>query len=222
MSGGGPKYESFEGKPAPESLLLEDRKARIDAVLEARTRKVVLVLDQLEDTFNMAAVLRTAESMGLQEVHVIENRKVSWTPNSKVTQGCDKWIDIVMHRQFADCTQTLRQRGFRVLGSAIETSATSIFELRFDTPTALVFGNERFGISKASLALCDGTFWLPMRGFTQSLNISAAVAACVTQAVGWRLRNLGQSGDLSHTEKTELRQRFQLLSVKQRRRLYGQ
>ncbi len=221
MSGGGPKYEAADGRPAPESLLLEGRKARIETVLAQRTRNLVLVLDSLEDTFNMAAVLRTAESMGLQEVHVVNNEKVSWRPNSKVTQGCDKWLDIVLYRSFADCAQQLKSRGFSVLASSIAPSSTSVFELTFSEKKALVFGNERFGISKEALPLCDGAFWLPMLGFTQSLNISAAVSACVTQAVGWRVKHLGVSGDLTEPERSTLRERFHLLSVKQRHRVYA-
>ncbi|MBL9037411.1 MAG: hypothetical protein JNG84_02745, partial [Archangium sp.] len=67
----------------------------------------------------------------------------------------------------------------------------------------------------------DGTFWIPMRGFTQSFNVSAAVSACVTRAVGWRLEHQGPDGDLTPAEATDLVERFQLLSVKQRGRLYG-
>jgi tRNA (guanosine-2'-O-)-methyltransferase len=79
-----------EGRPTPDDLLLEPRKERIERVLANRTRNLVVVLDRLEDSFNMAAVLRTCEAMGVQEVHVVRNPEVAWSPNSKVTQGCDK------------------------------------------------------------------------------------------------------------------------------------
>ena len=80
--------------PAPETFLLDGRKERIDRVVSLRTRTLTVVLDRLEDTFNMAAVLRTCEGMGLQELHVIENPEVPFHPNAKVTQGCDKWLDV--------------------------------------------------------------------------------------------------------------------------------
>jgi tRNA (guanosine-2'-O-)-methyltransferase len=85
-----------------------------------------------------------------------------------------------------------------------------------------VFGNERFGVSDEVLSLADGVFWLPMLGFTQSLNISAAASACITRAVAWRIEHLGRQGDLTEVELGTLRERFKLLSVKQRGRLYGQ
>ena len=70
---------------------------------------------------------------------------------------------------------------------------------------ALVFGNERFGVSDEVMAGADGTFWIPMRGFTQSFNISAAASACVTRAVAWREEHLGgPGGDLTAEEAQAL------------------
>ena len=220
MGGGGPRYEAADGRPTPEDLLLPPRKDRIDAVIRGRTRTVTVVLDRLEDSFNMAAVLRTCEAMGLQEVHVIRNPDAPFAPNSKVTQGCDKWLDLHLHKDAKGCFERLKARGYRVLASAIEPKATSLFELAFDHRVALVFGNERLGVSSEVLEHADGTFWIPMRGFVQSMNISAAASAAVTRAISWRLERLGVEGDLSAEEQAELKQQFSYLSVKQRGRVY--
>jgi len=221
VTGGGPKYEIAEGQPLPDDLLLEPRKERIDKVIASRTRNLVVVLDRLEDSFNMAAVLRTCEAMGVQEVHVVRNPDVPWSPNTKVTQGCDKWLDLTRYDDFSSCHRALKARGFSLQVSAVREGAQSLFELKFDQKVALVFGNERFGVSDEVLSLADGVFWLPMSGFTQSLNISAAASACITRAVAWRLEHLGRHGDLTAEETVVLRDRFRLLSVKQRGRLYG-
>ena len=220
MGGGGPKYEAANGKPLPAELLLPPRKERIDRVVAQRTRTVTVVLDRLEDSFNMAAVLRTCEGMGLQDVHVIRNPDAPFSPNSRVTQGCDKWLDLHVHRDFASCAALLKKQGYRVLASAIRPGATSLFELQFDTKIAMVLGNERFGVSEEVLAQSDGTFWIPMRGFSQSMNISAAASACVTRAISWRMEHLGPDGDLSPEERTALTEQFSYLSVKQRGRVY--
>lgn len=220
MSGGGPKYEVHEGKPAPAELLLDGRKERIAQVVSLRTRSVTVVLDRIEDTFNMAAVLRTCEGMGLQDVHIIRNPNVKFAPNGAVTQGCDKWLDLHVYKDFKTCAEVLKGRGYKVLASAIQPGATSLYELKFDTKIALVLGNERFGVSEEVLQHADGTFWIPMRGFSQSMNISAAASACVTRAISWRVEHFGAQGDLSDVEKQQLTEQFSLLSVKQRGRLY--
>jgi tRNA (guanosine-2'-O-)-methyltransferase len=220
MGGGGPKYEAAADRPVPADLLLPPRKERIDAVVRGRTRSVTVVLDRLEDSFNMAAVLRTCEAMGLQEVHVIRNPDAPFRPNTKVTQGCDKWLDLHLHRDARGCLEGLKARGYLVLASAIAPGARSLFELRFDRKVAMVFGNERGGVSPEVLEHADGTFWIPMRGFVQSMNISAAASASITRAVAWRLEHLGLEGDLSEAERTTLTAQFSYLSVKQRGRVY--
>lgn len=208
-------------RPRPDALLLERRKDRIEEVLSQRTRTLTVVLDRLEDPFNMAAVLRTCESMGVQEVHIIENATHGFRPNDKVTQGCDKWLDLFRYKSFGEARAALKARGFSLWVSAMREDAQSLFTLSFDCKVALVFGNERVGVADEVLEQADGYFWIPMRGFTQSLNISAAVSASVTRAVAWREAHLGGVGDLSPSELGALRERFRLLSVKQRRKIYG-
>lgn len=221
MGGGGPKYEAAaRAVPSPESLLLPQRKERVEEVLKFRTRTLTVVLDRLEDSFNMAAVLRTCEAFGLQEVHIIKNPQAAWSPNDKVTQGCDKWLDLHRYEDFASCKAALKARGFQLWVSAVTDRAKSLFSLEFSEKMALVFGNERYGVSQEVLAGADGIFWIPMRGFTRSLNISAAVSASVTRAIAWREEHGRLEGDLSEAERTELREEFHRLSVKQRGRLY--
>ncbi|HZI05279.1 MAG TPA: RNA methyltransferase [Archangium sp.] len=221
MAGGGPRYEKLEKAPIDaESLLLDVRKEKIDKVISQRTRTFTIVLDRLEDSFNMAAVLRTCEANGLQEVHIIVNPAAPFMPNSRVGQGCDKWLDVKLYKDFASCREHLKSRGFALYASAIREDATSLYSLRFDSKIALVFGNERKGVSDEVLAQSDGTFWIPMRGFSQSLNISAAASASITRAISWREEHLGRVGDLSEAEAQELRDRFYVLGVKQRRRIF--
>jgi tRNA (guanosine-2'-O-)-methyltransferase len=220
MGGGGPRYEPLANTPRAEDLVLEQRKERIDQILALRTRSLVVVLDRLEDTFNMAAVLRTCEGLGLQEVHVIENPEAPFTPNATVTQGCDKWLDLHKYRSFGDCKEALKSRGFSLFASALSSTGQSLYSLKFDQKVALIFGNERFGVSTDVLEGADGIFWIPMRGFTQSFNISVAVAMSLGRAVSWRAEHLGEPGDLTETEQGALRDQFQRLSVKQRKRLF--
>ncbi|NVJ04741.1 RNA methyltransferase [Myxococcus sp. AM001] len=221
MSGGGERYERYEREQfEPEQFLLDVRKEKIDRVVSHRTRNFTVVLDRLEDSFNMAAVLRTCESMGVQEVHIIINPEAPFVPNSRVAQGCDKWLDVKLYKTFAECREHLKSRGFSLYASAIQEGATSLYTLRFDGKMALVFGNERRGVSEDVLSGVDGTFWVPMKGFSQSLNISAAASACISRAIAWRDEHLGQSGDLSPEDAQALRERFYVLAIKQRKRLF--
>ena len=76
--------------------LTRARFARLSRALDFRTRKIILVLEDVFQPHNAAAVLRNCDAFGLQEVHIIENRyraKIS----SNVDTGVSKWMDIIRH-----------------------------------------------------------------------------------------------------------------------------
>src|SRR5690606_7690948 len=102
------------------------------------------------------------------------------------------------------CVGFLKEQGYRVLATDLEASH-SIDEIDFTQKTALVFGNERDGISDEMHALADGTVRIPMLGFAQSFNISVAAALCFQYVLQDRIRRRGSQGDLTERERTILR-----------------
>jgi tRNA (guanosine-2'-O-)-methyltransferase len=200
----------------PKALLLGRRAQRIDRVVAERLGSLTLVLEGVHDPHNLAAVLRTAEGLGLQEVHVLE-APIGFRPNSKITQGADKWLDVVRHRSVGLCVEALRARGFLLFASLLAEESQPLERLPFDRKLALVFGNEHEGVSKELAAACDGSFKIPMYGFTQSFNIS--VAAAIALHAGVEAARRGGGGHLPPRERAALRARFYSLAVKQGRRL---
>jgi tRNA (guanosine-2'-O-)-methyltransferase len=190
---------------ALEPLLTEQRRARIDAVLAERTRSVVPVLDGLYDPHNVAAVLRSADSFGTQEVHIIEGEE-PLLASQRVTQGADKWLDVVRHRDPRACVRGLKDRGYSVFAAMMDGTTTPE-QIATMPRVALVFGAEKSGVSEAVQELCDGRYTIPMRGFSQSLNVS--VAAALTLYTATR----GRGGDLSADDRLALRARFMWLSM---------
>src|SRR5436189_1011717 len=92
-------------------LLLDERRARIDAAAAARLAGRRLVIENLHDPHNGAAVLRSAEAFGVQRVEVIESVE-PFRFSSAVTQGCEKWLDVVRHPTLAQAVAALRADGF--------------------------------------------------------------------------------------------------------------
>ena len=97
--------------------------------------------------------------------------------------------------------------------------AVPINTIDFTQKTALVFGNERDGVSEAMLALADGTCLVPTAGFTQSFNISVAAAVCLYHARQDRLARQGYHGDLTDPQRETLRALFYLKSVRRARQI---
>ncbi len=200
-------------------FLLPERKARIDAVVAQRTRTLTVVMEALADPQNTNAVLRTAESFGLQELHVIEGPQKRYDRNKKISQNADKWVEVVRWRDTAECLGALKARGFRVYATHLGEGSVDLAELSFAEPAALVFGNEHAGVSETARRLADRCFAIPMRGFSQSFNVSVAAAICLARAVDRRVAERGRHGDLGPGEAEALRTRFYALSVKQRTRI---
>jgi len=121
-------------------LLLDERRARIDEAAAARLSGLRLVIENLHDPHNGAAVLRSAEGFGLQRVDVIESVE-PFRFSSVVTQGCEKWLDVVRHKTLAAAIAALRADGF-ALYAAVPGAAATVEQLDFARPAAVMIGNE--------------------------------------------------------------------------------
>ena len=182
------------------------RRARIDNVVARRIYGTVGVLDGLYDRGNVSAVLRSTEGLGFGEVHIIETVE-EFKQARRVTQGAEKWLDVVKWDTAGGCVDNLKSRGFQIVATSLE-AAMPLDEVDFARPTALVFGNERDGVSPAVLAASDARVILPMGGFAQSFNISVAAALMLYHA---RVR--GAEPDLDAAQQDVLRAEFYRRSV---------
>jgi tRNA (guanosine-2'-O-)-methyltransferase len=199
--------------------LLPERKARIDEVVSRRTRTLVVVMEAFCDPQNVNAVLRTCDAFGVQEIHVVEGPMKGFDRNKKISQNADKWLDVTRWSSTRECLAALRARGFAIHVTWLGEGSVGLSELDFAGPVALVFGNESKGVSDDALAMADARFAIPMRGFSQSLNVSVAAAVTLARAVDRREVLRGRHGDLAEAEAEELRRRFYVLAVKQRSRI---
>lgn len=200
-------------------FLTPERRRRIDAVVAQRTRTLTVVMEALGDPQNVNAVLRTAEAFGLQEVHVVEGPMKAYDRNKKISQNADKWLEVVRWKTSAECLAHLKGRGFRVYATHLGEGSKDLAALSFAHPVALVFGNEHRGVSEEALAAADVQYAIPMRGFSQSFNVSVAAAVSLFRAVERREAERGRHGDLDDAEAEALRARFYTKSVKQRTRI---
>jgi tRNA (guanosine-2'-O-)-methyltransferase len=189
-------------------LLLEGRAARLDAVLAARLRGVTVVLEHLRDEGNVSAVLRTCEALGVQDVYVIESAQAPFRVVTDITQGCERWLDVHRSGDASACLDSLRARGFRLYGAYLGEEAVELGALGFRDPVALVFGNEKSGISEETRIRCDRLYRIPMLGMTRSLNVSVAAALSLHHAVTARRAAVGRPGDLGDEDLAALRDRW--------------
>lgn len=172
-----------------ENLLTPERLERLRTVLENRVANVTVVLENLHKDHNMSAVLRTCESFGIQDVHVIPQPGKGEVFGT-VTQGCHRWLTIHRHDDINSCFRSLRISGFRILAGVLGERSRPLDQVDWSGKVALVFSNELDGAGREVTEQVDGTFVIPMEGFSQSLNVSVAAGIVIHHVLGAK-RQLG-------------------------------
>lgn len=215
-------YEPAFVLSALAPFLAPERRAAIDRVVAARTFAVVPVLEGLVDAGNVNAVLRSAEGLGLGAAHLVglvgdaaavaahyldgaDGATVRDKRAAKrASSGAHKWIELAAWSTPEAYVQAAHTRGYRVAALALRDDAQPVETWDFSTPTALVVGNERDGVSPSLLAHADVALKLPLDGFVQSYNVSVAAAMALSHARADRLRRTGSHGDLTPDEAAVL------------------
>jgi tRNA (guanosine-2'-O-)-methyltransferase len=189
-----------------DRFVSDHKKEFIRKVLEERTRYVTVVLENIYQSQNASAVLRTSECMGIQDIHIIENT-AKYQLNVRVLKGADKWLNLHRYRvkgvnNTETCFRALRDQGYKILAADPAADGKPVGEVDVsENKLALVFGNELRGASAYALEKSDMRIKIPMYGFTESLNLSVSVAICLNTLLS-KLRVSATDIALSENEKS--------------------
>jgi tRNA (guanosine-2'-O-)-methyltransferase len=178
---------------ALEQLATPARRARILEVVGQRLGSVTLLMDAPHDPHNGAAVIRSCDAFGVQEIHVVE-RNEPFLISTRVAQGAERWVDVVTHQTPETALAVLRERGFALVTSHPQGSLEP-GDLAAIPRLALVVGNEHDGICRTLTSAAEQSVRVPMRGFVESLNVSVSAALLLLAATRAR------SGDLPDAER---------------------
>jgi len=190
-------------------FISEHKKEFVERVLRERTRHITVVLEDIFQSHNASASVRTCECMGVQNVHIIENT-TTYEVNKYVLKGSYKWETLLRYNQedvnnTQVCFDTLRASGYRIYATDPSPNNKSIHDINISqSRIALVFGNELRGLSAFALEQADEKVSIPMYGFTESMNISVSVAVCLATLIP-KLKVHPEQFGLSNEEKEELR-----------------
>ena len=168
-----------------KSFCNNQRVSKLESVLNNRTEHVRMVYENPANANNVWAALRTLDSFGVQNVDVVMEQihyKKGWRRATMVSaMGAQKWLSLQQHYNTADMIKELREDGYRIVATDLGPESKPMSEIDWDSsPCAIVMGNELTGISDEVKAAADETFYIPMRGFCESLNLSVASAVLCT------------------------------------------
>ncbi|MDF1753114.1 MAG: RNA methyltransferase [Verrucomicrobiales bacterium] len=182
--------------------ITENKQDKIAAAVKERTRHVTIMLEEIYQPHNASACLRNCDCLGIQDVHIVENRN-RYRPNNNVSMGSSKWLTMHRYHQTSSALETLRAKGYRIVATTPNYEGYDPVTLPLDQPVALLFGTEEEGLTSEAIEAADDYLCLPMYGFTQSYNISVTVALTLSRIVE-RLRDSDLDWRLSEEEKTKV------------------
>ncbi|MDA1161820.1 MAG: RNA methyltransferase [Planctomycetota bacterium] len=190
-------------------FMTDQRRDLLQRLILERTRHLTVVVEDMCHAHNASACLRSCDCFGIQDFHVIENRN-RFDVARDIARGATQWL--TMHRHESSdrhcdtttaCIERLKADGYQIVTTSPHAADCDLETYDITKPTALLFGNEKEGTSQTARALSDHVMRVPMYGFTESFNISVAVAVCLHHLV-WRLRQLDLDWRLSSAEREEL------------------
>jgi len=164
-------------------FMTPERKSRIQTVLAYRQPDLTVIMENVADHHNIAAVMRTCDAVGVQEIYVLntvidKHMEFSW----QSSRSANKWITVHQFDDVETCFNAVKKKYDKIFATNFSASSQSLYELNLTQSVALLFGNERKGISKEVIPYCDGNFIIPQVGMIKSLNISVACAISLYEA----------------------------------------
>jgi tRNA (guanosine-2'-O-)-methyltransferase len=144
--------------------------------------------------------------------HIIEKKEAKYKKSDRISKGSEKWLDLKKWQDTSQCLSALKKQGYRICVTTLE-GAEPLEAQPFDGPTAFVLGNEKDGVTEEAIAMADVRVAIPMKGFTQSFNISVAAALGFYQIYQKRVAMKGVSGDLTREEIDQVTANYYLRSL---------
>ena len=179
---------------------------RVERMVEVATQRlgsITLAIENLWDTHNVSAVLRSAEGLGLSEVHVVEHPQ-RFKKHRGITHGADRWLEVHRYSSSEELLRKLSYSGYLICAADVGAGCVSVTEVPVDRPVALVMGSEKDGLGEATRERADLRFSIPMTGFTGSFNVSVSAAVSLFEITRRRRLRLGRAGDLSEQQLEQL------------------
>ncbi len=175
------------------------RKDKLNKVLNKRQTDLTVVMENIHDPHNIAAVMRSCDAVGLQDIYILNTilpTRKNWGIRS--SSSANKWLSIHTFDNTEECFKTVREQYQKVYTTKLTDDAEELFNMNLTESIALVFGNEKRGVTDEARQYADGNFIIPQVGMISSLNISVACAVTLYEA--YRQKSL-----IGHYEQPKLK-----------------
>ena len=180
------------GSPAHQGIVAEaDPYPYADPREILASQSLVVALDQVQDPQNLGAICRSAEGAGAGGLVIPERRAAEVTPAvCRASAGAVEHLPVARVRNLADFLAEAKQGGAWVYG-ADAAADRPYTDVDWTGPAVIVLGSEGKGLRPRVRAACDDLVALPLLGRVGSLNVAAAAAILLYEAVRSRAAAAG-------------------------------
>ena len=167
------------------AMAAEKEYTDVDGILAIAAERgetpLIVIADGIEDPHNMGALIRCAECAGAHGIIIPKRRSVGITPTvAKSSAGAIEHMAIAKVTNISATIDELKKKGLWIFAS--EAGGAAYYETDFNTPAAIIFGSEGFGVGRAIKEKCDVIVSIPMYGKVNSLNVSTAASVVLCHA----------------------------------------
>lgn len=147
----------------------------------------VIILDGIEDPYNLGAIIRTADQAGAHGVIIRGDRAAHLTASvARASAGALNYIPVAKVTNIARTIEELKEKGLWFVCAAMDGDL--MYDLNLTGPIGLVIGNEGSGVTRLVREKCDMTASIPMKGQIDSLNASVACGILSYEIVRRRMK----------------------------------
>ena len=151
---------------------------------------IVLVLDNVLDTYNIGCFFRLADAIAAKKVYLCGPTVTP--PNIKIHRasvGTWKWIPWQHFSSTLDCLKELKRQNYQLVACEQAKKSIDYRKAIYKKPTALILGSESNGVGDKVLKKCDLTVEIPMYGVNRSLNVLVAASVLSYSIVTQKIRH---------------------------------
>jgi len=178
----------------------QERLDKITKAVYARQHSLRVVVENVHDRHNVSAIYRSCDAVGAAKVCLLYNTERLPKLSKIVSSSATKWVETERYKTVDACYTQLRNDGFKIYASVLDENAVPLYDLDLTQKVALVMGNEHRGVSGEAAKKADGTYYIPMMGMIQSLNVSVANAVSLYEVYRQR-QNVGMYENNGLTEE---------------------
>ncbi len=144
---------------------------------EIKRNPIVLVLDNVLDTYNIGSFFRLADALAVEKICLCGS--VVTPPNIKIHRasiGTWKWVSWEQYQSTKECVEKLKKEGYQIIACEQTKDSINYQSAKYNSKVAIIAGSENFGVSKDILNLVDKVVEIPMFGINISLNVLVATS----------------------------------------------